>query len=667
MAPRTEFDTENVREKARKDLLNLLEGVRGKKNLVIERELAGPLGIVVKASTLRDYGVENFFFLENKNTDTSQRNVVFVARGDAVGNAQLIADQIIRLQRESQSPHEFHIFWVPRRTLLSDKVLEEAGVLGDTHVAELPLFFFPLEKDVLSLELHDSFKDLYLAKDPTPVFLLARALMGIQQKHGLFPRIIGKGDNAKRVADLLSRMRQELLAGEDAGETDRVAGLSPSTTIESAIVIDREVDFVTPLLTQLTYEGLLDEVFGVKNNQVDVDSTIVGAAPQQTATTAAPANNNQSRKRKIQLEGSDTVFAQLRDANVAMVGSLLNKTARRLQADYESRHHTKTTAELTEFVRKLPGFQAEQQSVKIHSGMAEEILKFTKTDIFTKVLEVQQNLAAGADPSSQFDAIEELIARNTPLPQVLRLLCIYSCISGGIKTKEMDHFRRLILQGYGYQHLLTLQNLERLQLFLPRSSPLASMIPTMAGGSSTGTAASQQGTKTNYTYLRKQLRLIVDEVDEQDPNDIAYVYSGYAPLSVRLVQCVLQKQYLLSMTRGGSVGVAVSGAAAAAAAAAGGGGAQGWRGFEDAVKHARGQTFDEVQKGEDKAVKARALLSGGGAGEKKTVFVQEEARRNIVICTTSIISGNRMMETAIEKESFERGSKQASAVAAQAQ
>ncbi|KAL2124771.1 hypothetical protein VTJ04DRAFT_1136 [Mycothermus thermophilus] len=682
MAPRAEFDTENIREKARKDLLHLLEGVRGKKNLVIERELAGPLGVVVKASTLRDYGVDNFFFLENKNTDSSQRNVVFIARGEGGGNAQLIADQIIRLQRESQSPHEFHIFWVPRRTLLSDKVLEEAGVLGDTQVAELPLFFFPLEKDLLSLELHDSFKDLYLAKDPTPVFLLARALMGIQQKHGLFPRIIGKGDNAKRVADLLARMRQELLAGDDGDEKDRAA-LSPSSTIECAIIIDREVDFVTPLLTQLTYEGLLDEVFGVKNNQVDVDATIVGAAaPQPTAAgaSATPASNtnNNSRKRKIQLDGSDTVFAQLRDTNFAVVGTLLNRIARRLQADYESRHHTKTTAELTEFVRKLPQYQAEQQSVKIHTGMAEEIFKFSKTDIFTKVLEVQQNLAAGADPSSQFDAIEELIARNTPLPQVLRLLCIYSCVAGGIKTKEMDHFRRLILQGYGYQHLLTLQNLERLQLFLPRSSPLASMIPAMSAvGSSSTTSAGvgQQGMKTNYSYLRKQLRLIVDEVDEQDPNDIAYVYSGYAPLSVRLVQCVLQKQYLLAMTKGGT-GASAGAAAAAAAAAAGGGGALGWRGFEDAVKSARGATFDEVQKGEDKAVKARQLLSyssGGAGGEKKTVFVvfvggvtfteiaalrfvakQEEARRRIVICTTGIVSGGKMMEAAIEAGSFER-------------
>jgi len=494
---------------------------------------------------------------------------------------------------------------VPRRTLLSDKVLEEAGVLGDTNVADLPLFFFPLEDDLLSLELNDSFRDLYLAKDPTPIFLLARALMGIQQKHGLFPRIIGKGDNAKRVADLLLRMRQELLAGEDAGETDK-AGLSPSTTIENVIIIDREVDFVSPLLTQLTYQGLLDEVFGIQNNQTDVDSTIVGAPAQPTGpgtSATAPANNGQSRKRKIQLDGSDSLFAQLRDTNFAIVGGLLHKIARRLQSDYESRHSSKTTAELKEFVKKLPGYQAEQASLKIHTGMTEEIIKYTRTENFNKLLEVQQNLAAGADPSSQFDAIEELIARDTPLPQVLRLLCIYSCISGGIKAKELDHFRRLILQGYGYQHLLTLHNLERLQMFLSRASPLASMIP-MTG------SAGAQGSKTNYTYLRKQLRLIVDEVNEQEPNDIAYVYSGYAPLSVRLVQCVLQKQYLHSITRGNGAGSAPGPAA---------GGAQGWRGFDDAVKHARGQTFDEVQKGEDKAVKARALLSGNGG--KKTVFV----------------------------------------------
>ncbi|KAH8675374.1 Sec1-like protein [Xylariales sp. PMI_506] len=661
MAPHVGFDTAQITDKARKDLLYLLESVRGKKNLVIERGLAGPIGVVVKVSTLQEYGVDKFFFLENNNVDTTQRNIVFMARGECARHAQTIADQIKRLQRESQTGHEFHIFWVPRRTLVSDTLLEESGVLGDVNIHELPLYFFPLERDVLSLELNDSFQDLFLSKDTTPTFLMAKALMNIQSKHGLFPRIIGKGDNAKRVAALLSRMRQELLAGEDGSEVNKV-GLTPSTSTESVIIIDREVDMVTPLLTQLTYEGLIDEAFGIQNNQADIDSTIVGAPSQGTAqsSSSTPATNTTSRKRKIQLDSSDKLYDGLRDTNFAIVGSLLNKVARRLQSDYDSRHSSKTTAELKDFVKKLPGYQAEQQSLKIHTGLAEEIMKHTRTDEFSRLLEVQQNLAAGADPSSQFDAIEELIARNTPLPEVLRLVCIYSCISGGIKAKEFDQFRRLILEGYGYHHLLTLQNLEKLQLLLSRSSPMANMIPMPGSAASTGT-------KTNYTYLRKQLRLIVDEVNEHDPNDIAYVYSGYAPLSIRLVQCILQKQYLLSITRSsGAAGVGSSTSS----------GAQGWRGFDEAVKHARGQTFDELQKGEDKAVKARALLSGGV--DKKTVFVvfvggitfteiaalrfiakQEEARRNIIICTTSILSGNRMMDAAIHKDSFEREKPQA--------
>lgn len=473
-------------------------------------------------------------------------------------------------------------------------------MLGDVNISELPLYFFPVERDVLSLELDDAFQDLYLSKDPTPTFLLAQALMGIQRKHGLFPRITGKGDNAKRVAELLSRMRQELLAGEAGNEFDRT-GLTPSTTTESVIIIDREVDMVTPLLTQLTYEGLIDEVFGIQNNQTEVDTAIVGGTAQSAqSAAAAPVSSSQSRKRKVQLDSSDKMFDQVRDTNFAIVGNLLNKVARRLKTDLDSRH-AKTTAELSDFVQKLPGYQAEQANLKIHTNMVEEIIKYTRTEQFSKVLEVQQNLAAGADPSSQFDSIEELIARDTPLPDVLRLLCIYSCISGGIKAKEFDQFRRLILQGYGYQHLLTLHNLERLQLFLSRSSPMASMIP-MTGSSGA------VGNKTNYTTLRKQLRLIVDEVNEHNPNDVAYVYSGYAPLSIRLVQCILQKQYLLSMIKGNSAGVGGPNS-----------GSHGWRGFEEAVKHARGQIFDELQKGEDKAVKARALLSGNG--QKKTVFV----------------------------------------------
>jgi hypothetical protein len=111
MAPQSFFDTDQIKDRARKDILYLLEAVskdptgplpmalanlamlqvRGKKNLVIEQSLAGPLGIFVKFSTLQEYGVDKVFFLENGNADTSQKNIVFIARGESAKHAQSIA------------------------------------------------------------------------------------------------------------------------------------------------------------------------------------------------------------------------------------------------------------------------------------------------------------------------------------------------------------------------------------------------------------------------------------------------------------------------------------------------------------------------------------------------------------------------------------------------
>ena len=56
---------------------------------MIERGLASPLGLLVKFSTLQEYGVEKPFFLENDNVDSSQKNVIFLARGEK--SSQVIA------------------------------------------------------------------------------------------------------------------------------------------------------------------------------------------------------------------------------------------------------------------------------------------------------------------------------------------------------------------------------------------------------------------------------------------------------------------------------------------------------------------------------------------------------------------------------------------------
>lgn len=106
--------------------------------------------------------------------------------------------------------------------------------------------------------------------------------------------------------------------------------------------------------------------------------------------------------------------------------------------------------------------------------------------------------------------------------------------------------------------------------------------------------------KYPFTTLRKSLRLLIDdnpEALEEVENDISYTYSGYAPVSVRLVQCVAQKSGVISNPAEKSSADDVDGKGK-------GSSAKklfahpivGWKGFEDVLTAIPGKTFDIVQK-----------------------------------------------------------------------
>jgi hypothetical protein len=109
--------------------------------------------------------------------------------------------------------------------------------------------------------------------------------------------------------------------------------------------------------------------------------------------------------------------------------------------------------------------------------------------------------------------------------------------------------------------------------------------------------------KYPFVSLRKSLRLLIDDnqdsVDEVE-NDISFVYSGYAPISVRLVQCVAQKGGVLSNPATdkdkdlGDVDARKSPSFAKVQAHP----IVGWKGFEDVLASIPGEQFDVLQKGQ---------------------------------------------------------------------
>jgi hypothetical protein len=104
------------------------------------------------------------------------------------------------------------------------------------------------------------FQEYYLENDPTCLYQAAQAIMTLQSLFGVIPRVSGKGPAAKQVWDLMCRMARERQGAERPGHM-------PQSQIDHLLLLDRGVDLLTPLATQLTYEGLIDEIFGINNSK----------------------------------------------------------------------------------------------------------------------------------------------------------------------------------------------------------------------------------------------------------------------------------------------------------------------------------------------------------------------------------------------------------------
>ncbi|KAI0803180.1 Sec1-like protein [Irpex lacteus] len=676
------LDVSILKEIARKALIDALNSVNGAKTLVLDSSLAGPLGLVTEVALLKHHGVDKMFWLEPGPLTANTTNVVYLCR-PKINYIKTIADQIKRHARENQR-HTYTLFLVPRTSTLVTRILEEEGVLGDVTIAAYNLQFIPIADDVISLEHDSAFKEIWADGDETVVFNSMQALTSIQSHFGIFPRIVGKGDYAARLANLLTK---NLPTTSVDSPNSLLRSLSDK--LDCLIIIDRRTDLVTPLLTQLTYEGLIDELIGIKNSNVEVPASLLNPPNAQNAASAPstssappPASSlTKEKKRKHHLTtATDPLFAELRDLNFSAVGRKLNQVARRLDEDYKLRHQAKTVAQLRDFVGKLGGLQTEHQALRLHTGLSELLVPHTRTDVFNKALEIQQNLLASYDVNGQVTAIEELVAQGADMQIVLRLLCLASILTGGIKAKTLENLKREILQAYGYNHLPLLLTLA--------SPPLAALLPNPLPASAS--AALSGASKFPYTSLRKSLRLLIEDPDplEELENDISYVYSGYAPISVRLVQCVAQKGGVISNPAGEKDKKVAAGDQTNARATGAAGEVPkvqahpivGWKGFEDVVASIPGETVDIVQK-------VPGASENGGVPPLSTLILPKErptttvvfflggctyteiaalrwvGRQNIgrkfLIATTGIISGVSMMASLTDTGVVSGGSKDA--------
>ncbi|CAI5490710.1 unnamed protein product [Closterium sp. Naga37s-1] len=395
-------------------------------------------------------------------------------------------------------------------------ILEQEGLVGDPRVAvgEYPLEMIPLDHDLLALDLHTLYKDVHVDSDPTSTLQVARVLANFQSVFGVPPVLKGKGVAAQRVAQAMRAQKSDVysllfpacvcLTRSPPLTVRSVFGVPPvlkgkgvaaqrvaqamsqlmkeqkshvapveHPSVDMMVLIDRQVDMVTPACTQLTYEGLLDELLHVANGAVEVDPAVMGVT-------------SNARKIKVPLNSNDKLFQDLRGRNFGSAAELLRAKAVEMKSEYANLRQRpqrdasplrsaaapgdqgaasaagsgggeQTVSELKDFVKKLNVLP----ELTRHTNLAGHISQVTNRPAFGALISTEQTILE----ARACEYIEDAMSQGHPMSTVLRLLSLVSLTNGGIPKARFDHL---------------------------------------------------------------------------SPRDIAFTFSGYAPLSVRLLQQAIQ-------------------------------------------------------------------------------------------------------------------------------
>lgn len=603
-----------LREDSRRELFSILDSIGKDICLVLDPDLSGPLNHVLVDGTavFKDHGVKDFHAF-GKNIKTTCEFVLFLVR-PSVRAMRHVAKYVRDLgPGKDTTKKRFHLYHVSRRTLVCDEILKKEGVFGSLSIGEYKLDLIPFDDDLLSLDLDSSFRELYVDNDKTSLHTVAASIAKLQILFGLIPNVKYKGAMSKVVWQMMLHFKREQ---EVAGNS--LAFVDPE--IDTLVLIDRNVDLVTPMCTPLTYEGLLDEIMGITNGFITVDADLIADDDDKKSST----NGGDKKHVSLPLNSNDKLYAEVRDYHVERLGMHLQQQARDIRERYDEfrKNRDASISDLREFVKRIPGLKQNYQSLQQHIALAELVKKFTDNKSF-RDLKVQEHAMIMGE--TIFDQLEERVGNQEPILSVLRQFCLQSVTSGGVRAKNFDHLRRELVQTYGFEMMLALNSLEKAGMLKRRDT-----LWTESSG---------------FGLARKALRLVNEDVDPRNPRDCAYVSQshapGYAPLSAKIVETAIK--------------------------------ARGWSNVQEALRQLPGPAGEVSQPSssnqEDGGIATHKGVDSFGCEERKTMVVyfiggvtymeiaalrhisrQSDCPYDIIIATTKILNGDLLIKSCFEKE-----------------
>lgn len=106
--------------------------------------------------------------------------------------------------------------------------------------------------------------------------------------------------------------------------------------------------------TQFTYEGLIDELFGIKNSLFQPNFP-------------CSVDTKPGTKTKILLRSTDNIFIAIRDLPNNYLGPTLKEKALEIDREIQKKADLQTVKQLKEFAMKLPMLQEDKKNLEMRT------------------------------------------------------------------------------------------------------------------------------------------------------------------------------------------------------------------------------------------------------------------------------------------------------------
>ncbi|XP_071257016.1 vacuolar protein sorting-associated protein 33B isoform X1 [Salvelinus alpinus] len=593
---------------ARDQLIYLLEQLPGRKDLFIEADLLSPLDRIANVITLKQHDVDKLYKVEYKPIVSTSDQLCFLIR-PRIKTVKWICD-VVNTDKAFGRFRRYKIIFSPQKFYACENLLEEQGIFGDVTTDEWSFYLLPLDDDIISLELPEFFRDNFLEGDQRWVRTAGSALHLLHSVYGPFSKVYGIGRCSKMAYE---SWREQVEEGEQRAR---------QAEIGNVFLIDRDVDLVTPLCSQVVYEGLVDDIFRIKCGCVEF----------------GPDVTSSDKSIKVMLNSQDKVFNEIRNEHFSQVFGFLSQKARNLQTAYDKRSGMDIKQMKTFVSEELKGLKQEHRLLSLHIGASESMMKKKTKQDFQELLKTEHSLLEGFEIRECISYIEEHINRQVSMVESMRLLCLLSLTENGLLPKDYRSLKAQFLQSYGIEHLLTFSNLKQLGLLVEQQpgetltvmeSRVGKLVNDKTAGKLTD-AFSSLAKKSNFRALGRRLNLVPKSDEEYDlrvPRDMAYIFSGaYIPLSCKLIEQVLERD--------------------------------GWTGLEEVTRMLNGHEFAVTagSNGSDARVKTDSqriilvmFLGGCTFSEISALrFLGREKGLKFIVVTTAITNSARLLESMLD-------------------